>query len=74
MLSPHLSLPPLDFAAAGLITLTNNFRTKDENMLQRISSDLTVKKPFADDLVQGLREDVQLSTNITLRQIGADLF
>lgn len=42
MISPHPSLPPLDFAAAGLVTVTNSFATKTEASFARVSSNFVV--------------------------------
>jgi hypothetical protein len=74
MISPHPSLPPLDFAAAGLIAVTNSFKTKNAESLLRVSENFVVVEPFLSNLVEGLRTAVKSSTNVTLRQRGADNF
>ena len=74
MISPHPSLPPLDFAAAGLITVTNSFETKTKELLLSISNNFIVTLPYLEDIVNGLSEAVQKSMNISLRQYNADHF
>lgn len=74
MISPHPSLPPLDFAAAGLVTVTNSFETKDEESLKAVSSNFIVTEPFISQIVDGLRRAVALSTDIPFRIRGAENF
>lgn len=50
MSSPHPSLPPLDFAAAGVVTVTNAFETKTDEMFSDISNNFVVAQnldPFS---------------------------
>ena len=56
MLSPHPSLPPFDFASAGLVTVTNSMETKTS--FAHISSNIIVVEPELHALVEGLREAV----------------
>jgi len=74
MISPHPSLPPFDFSAAGLITVTNSFRTKTKEMFRRVSSNFVVVEPFVDSIVKGMKDAVTLSSNISFRQDGAANF
>jgi len=74
MVSPHPSLPPLDFAAAGLVAVTNSFATKTEASFARVSSNFVVVEPYIEDIVEGLRKAVDLSLNITFRRLGSDGF
>jgi len=71
MISPHPSLPPFDFASAGLITVTNSFLTKDAASFQNVSKNFVVVQPFPDNIAAGLKLAVQMSENITFRQEGA---
>jgi len=71
MVSPHPSLPPFDFAAAGLTTLTNSFATKTEEMFLRISSNFVIAQPTLLDLVRGLQTSVVKSQDIDARAQGA---
>ncbi|MGU3547185.1 rhamnosyltransferase WsaF family glycosyltransferase [Methylobacterium sp. A52T] len=48
MLSPHPSYPPLEMAAAGLQTVTNNFFSKD--LSQRSANILSIRELSADSL------------------------
>ena len=36
MISPHHSLPPFDFAAAGLISAKNSYETKTNDMFESV--------------------------------------
>ena len=74
MLSPHPSLPPFDFAAAGLIAVTNSFETKTMKSFQNISTNFIIVEPYIETLVEGLRKAVKLSLDISYRQKGAENF
>jgi hypothetical protein len=74
MISPHPSLPPFDFAAAGLITVTNSFRTKTVEHFLNVSQNFVIVKPFIENIVSGLKKAVILSRNISYRQEGMDSF
>eukprot|EP01036_Dinobryon_divergens_P023926 gene23926-32324_t len=74
MISPHPSLPPFDFAAAGLITVTNSFRTKTVEHFRNVSQNFVIVKPFIESIVSGLKKAVILSRNISYRQEGKDSF
>lgn len=73
MVSPHPSLPPLDFAAAGLITVTNSFATKTASALGNISKNFVVAEPYLISIVEGLRLAVDRSRNRTSRTENAKL-
>jgi hypothetical protein len=74
MLTPHPSLPPLDFAAAGLVTVTNSFLSKTAASLRGVSNNFVVVQPYLENIVEGLRRAALLSGNWTLRQRGMDEF
>jgi len=74
MISPHPSLPPFDFASAGLITVTNSFKTKTADVFHDVSTNFVVAEPFVDSLVQALKVAVAQSTNIDSRIQGMQRF
>ena len=74
MISPHPSLPPFDFAAAGLISVTNSFYTKTKEMFESISQNFVVTEPYVSDIVKGLAVAVNRSEDIDARQRNADAF
>ncbi|CAF2071374.1 unnamed protein product [Rotaria magnacalcarata] len=73
MVSPHPSLPPLDFAAAGLITVTNSFETKTAESFKKVSKNIIVAEPYLDSLVEGLRKAVSLCDDIESRMKNSKL-
>lgn len=73
MVSPHPSLPPLDFAAAGMITVTNSFATKTASVLEKVSKNFIVADPYLNSMVEGLRLAVERSANRTFRNQNAKL-
>jgi hypothetical protein len=74
MISPHPSLPPLDFSAAGLVSVTNLFATKTQADFDRISTNFITTQPFLPDIVNGLRRAVALARNAEYRIAGAKNF
>ena len=74
MISPHPSLPPLDFSAAGLVAVTNSFATKTLDSFLRVSSNFVVTEPYIDAIVDGLRRAVANSRNSSFRISGAQNF
>ena len=73
MVSPHPSLPPFDFAAAGLVTVTNSFATKTPALLEEVSGNFIVAKPYVAELVEALRQSVARADNIAERKRHAKL-
>jgi hypothetical protein len=73
MMSPHPSLPPFDFAAAGLITVTNSFETKTAAKLKRVSGNFVVAEPHLHSIASALGQAVKLSQNVQMRQRYATL-
>jgi len=69
MVSPHPSLPPLDFAAAGLVTVTNTFGTKTQEAFSRVSPNIIAVEPSLDSLVRGLKAAVARAETRTQRDI-----
>jgi hypothetical protein len=61
MISPHPSLAPLDFAAAGMIVVTNSFETKNQKSFDEISPNFVVTKPSLFDIVDGISMAISMS-------------
>jgi hypothetical protein len=58
MLTPHPSLPPLEMASAGMLTVTNTFETKTAEKLTALSSNLIAAEPTIEGVTEGLRRAV----------------
>jgi glycosyltransferase involved in cell wall biosynthesis len=58
MYTPHPSLPPIEMAAAGMLTVTNTFETKTADALAAISPNLIAVEPTLEGVVAGLRDAV----------------
>ena len=74
MISPHPSLPPFDFAAAGLIAVTNSFQTKTKHMFLNISSNFVVAKPYLSDITKALKVATIRSMDYSSRIKGMENF
>jgi O-antigen biosynthesis protein len=59
MYTPHPSYPPLDLAASGSISVTNQFGPKQD--LWKYSKNIICKEATVKSLVQGIAEAVELS-------------
>lgn len=68
MVSPHPSLPPFDFVSAGLVTVTNSFETKTEEMFHDVSELFVVTEPLQDEIVASLARAVHLSADLNFRK------
>lgn len=73
MISPHPSLPPLDFAATGIITVTNSFATKTSIGMSAISSNIIAIDPSLLGIVDGIKQAVSKIYDINSRYKGANL-
>ncbi|KNC50261.1 uncharacterized protein AMSG_11977 [Thecamonas trahens ATCC 50062] len=73
MLSPHPSIPPFDFAAAGLVTVTNTYTAKSRASLLAISSNLIPVQPTIGGVADGLREALARVDNVDARLAGCSL-
>lgn len=73
MLSPHPSLVPMDFAAAGMITITNTWDTKQEEQLRLISKNILACKPTSAALAQRIADAMFLLTDLQSRVRNAAL-
>ena len=68
MLSPHPSYPPLEMAASGLITVTNNFANKDLSIL---SDNFVTCEPSAEYIKLALQKAYQKCNDMDARIKGA---
>ena len=73
MISPHPSLPPFDFAAAGMVVVTNSFETKTQETLGKVSSNLIAAEPTLIGIVNGIAEAVLRIDNVEQREKGSKL-
>ena len=73
MYTPHPSLPPIEMAAAGMLTVTNTFETKTADALAEISPNLVAAEPTLDGIVAALREAVTGADDAERRVSGADV-
>jgi hypothetical protein len=56
MLTPHPSLPPIEMASAGMLTVTNSCENKTPEKLTAISSNLITASPTVPGVVAALAE------------------
>jgi len=61
MISPHSSLAPLDFAAAGMVVVTNSFETKTQESFDEISPNFVVAEPSLNGIVDGISRAISMS-------------
>lgn len=73
MYTPHPSLPPIEMAAAGMLTVTNTFETKTAEALAAISPNLVAVEPTLDGVVAGLRAAVAGAEDAERRVSGANV-
>jgi hypothetical protein len=70
MLSPHVSYPPLEMAAAGATVVTNVFSVKTAERLNRISRNLLPVEPNVDAIADGLVRAAQRAANPGVRDLS----
>jgi hypothetical protein len=73
MYTPHPSLPPIEMASAGMLTVTNSFENKTAEALSAISPNLITAEPTVDGIVAGLREAVAGAGDVERRIRGGDV-
>jgi len=73
MFTPHPSLPPIEMAAAGMVTVTNSFENKTAAALASISSNLIAVEPTLDGVIGGLRQAVAGAEDAERRVRGGDV-
>ena len=61
MISPHPSLAPFDFAAAGMVVVTNSFETKTQESFDEISPNFVVAEPSLNGIVDGISRAISMS-------------
>jgi hypothetical protein len=64
MLSPHVSYPPLEMAAAGASVVTNVFAVKTAERLSGISRNILPVEPNVDAIVDGLLQAAQRAKEV----------
>jgi glycosyltransferase involved in cell wall biosynthesis len=73
MYTPHPSLPPIEMAAAGMLTVTNTFENKTAEAMTAISSNLIAVEPSLEGLATGLREAVARVDDFSGRERGGQV-
>jgi hypothetical protein len=73
MFTPHPSLPPIEMAAAGMLTVTNTFETKSAESLASISPNLIAAEPTVDGIREALARAVTGVDDAERRVRGADV-
>jgi hypothetical protein len=73
MMSPHPSLPPFDYAAAGLIAVTNSFWTKTREMFLNVSTNFEIAPLSFAALVKALHTATRRALDYRARKRGADM-
>jgi FkbM family methyltransferase len=73
MTTPHPSLPPLDFAAAGMIVVTNTTDARPEDMYLDISSNFEVAPLVLESIMDKLVVAERRSSDVKSRTAGSDL-
>jgi hypothetical protein len=67
MLSPHVSYPPLELAAAGATVVTNVFSVKTAERLSNISDNILPVEPNVDSIADGLARASRRASEPDLR-------
>ena len=73
MYTPHPSLPPIEMASAGMLTVTNSFENKTAGAMSAISSNLITAEPTVEGIVAGIREAVAGAGDIQRRLKGGNV-
>jgi hypothetical protein len=73
MMSPHPSLPPLEMAAAGLLTVTNTYANKTEKALKEISSNIIPAAPTVEGVEKALQTALDKCEDYDLRIKGSHI-
>ena len=71
MYTPHPSLPPIEMASAGMLTVTNTFENKTPEAMSAISSNLITAEPTLEGVVAGLRAAASRTGDADARVRGA---
>jgi len=73
METPHPSLPPIEMASAGMLTVTNSFENKTPEALEAISPNLITADPTVPGIVAALEAGVAGTANGERRVAGSDV-
>jgi len=73
MLTPHPSLPPIEMASAGMLTVTNSCENKTAEKLSAISGNLITATPTVPGVVAALAEAVAAVTDGERRVAGSSV-
>lgn len=73
MQSPHPSIPPFDFAAAGMVTLTTSYGPKTSEAMAAIAENIIAVPATVEALCDGLARAVRRAGDLTRRVRGARL-
>jgi glycosyltransferase involved in cell wall biosynthesis/predicted nucleic acid-binding Zn-ribbon protein len=70
MYTPHVSLVPIEMAAAGMVVVTNTFGSKTAERLEAISRNIIAVQPSLEALAAGLRAAVARVEDFEARALG----
>jgi hypothetical protein len=73
MYTPHVSLVPIEMAAAGLVVVTNTYGCKTSDKLKDISGNIVGVEPTIDALRLGIAEAVGRVENFSARVEGSSV-
>ena len=68
MISPHPSLAPFDFVAAGMIVVTNSFETKTQDSFRNISQNIIAAEPSLNGVIKGIEKALDMLENVELKK------
>ena len=72
-ISPNPSFSAFDFAAAGMIVVTNSFDSRTQESFNEVSQNFVVAKPTLIGIVNGISQALVMIDNIENRLIGSKL-
>jgi hypothetical protein len=71
--TPHPSMPAIEMASAGMLTVTNSFENKTSQAVNAISSNLITVEASLEGLDAGLREAVAGADDCVRRIRGSEV-
>lgn len=72
-LTPSMSLEAIEMAAAGIVTVTNSYGTKTEELLSAVSANLVPSLPTVAGIADALRAAAARASDLEGRMSGADV-
>ena len=63
MYAPHPSVPPLEMAAAGMVTVTSLFENRTDSDMQKISRNIIAVQPSTKEICHGLAKAAKQAGN-----------